>query len=869
MDTCITVLNPFNASFSNTEVFYAIHESFVNAPPYLTSTGEEGYINDYIEPDAGTSTQTYTYRVKYYDGNNNEPLDGYPKLHILNNSIEVSSSPFTMSYVSGDFKSGAIYTFSANTPAAGNGHTYFIETYDKNYEYADKKYGSGPAVYSLVSGYVYNIDGSSMPSVSMVLSGDDIDNYLTGSEGYYQFFIGTENYTVTPSSHAYYSFTPPSRNYNNTASNQTGHNYTRDNSAPALNWTGEVNYTNDGLDPEVVLSSNIYTFRVEYSDNENDPPDFSSGYPAVNIYKDSNLVKTLSMNYESGPYDAGAVFSISTSNFTPAVYTYDFTAKDVSGSSSTLSPSNGSVLDIRSYISGYVYDPNNDPMGSVAVTLSGAESDMRITGPDGYWEFFVTTAAYTVTPSSYAYYSFSPASIDFTGTLEHSYDNNFKRISGTTLIFTGTEGYYADCIEPGAGTTGNCSFSFSVKYVDTENDAPGNGYPKAHILKDGQPYRVSSMNYVSGDYLTGAIYSTSTFFSEYSKNYAYYIESYDVNGSSFILDNNFTFQVVSNPPVLSFTGESGYVNDCLNYDVATPTMTITFKVRYSDLDNDPPKDKYPKLNIYRDNSLYCAYIMEHVSGNYDTGAIYSVIASFPDLSENYSYDIAVYDKWDTSFDWNKTFSFTVFSRAPSMPEMVTNPDNPDFYDGCTAISSEIALCWRADEPDNERIIYTLYLSEPQNNKLSPAAAKNTGILYPVYTGIDPSYTVRNLTPGRLYLWQVKAEDIHGASAMSNIFSFSTLDLEDNQVFNYPNPFNPLEEYTTFVFKSGEIQTVKFYVYSEFADLVYQEDIEALPGTNSFRYDGRDNSGEALYNGSYIARLDKSDGEATCYILIIK
>jgi parallel beta-helix repeat protein len=52
--------------------------------------------------------------------------------------------------------------------------------------------------------------------------------------------------------------------------------------APVLAWTGENGYGNDGVDPEAGASGSTFTFRVMYSDNNNDPP------TAMQVWVDRN-----------------------------------------------------------------------------------------------------------------------------------------------------------------------------------------------------------------------------------------------------------------------------------------------------------------------------------------------------------------------------------------------------------------------------------------------------------------------------------------------------------------------------------------------------------------------------------------------------
>lgn len=42
--------------------------------------------------------------------------------------------------------------------------------------------------------------------------------------------------------------------------------------APELNWTGESGFTNDGAYPDSAVSGSLFTFRISYTDNNNDPP---------------------------------------------------------------------------------------------------------------------------------------------------------------------------------------------------------------------------------------------------------------------------------------------------------------------------------------------------------------------------------------------------------------------------------------------------------------------------------------------------------------------------------------------------------------------------------------------------------------------
>jgi len=100
-----------------------------NSSPSLSWTGETNYTSDGIHPEVGNPSTLFIYRIKYIDADSDTPASGYPKVHILKGGVEISGSPFTMSYVSGSYSSGAIYSYSTTLPV-GTDYTYYFEAYD-------------------------------------------------------------------------------------------------------------------------------------------------------------------------------------------------------------------------------------------------------------------------------------------------------------------------------------------------------------------------------------------------------------------------------------------------------------------------------------------------------------------------------------------------------------------------------------------------------------------------------------------------------------------------------------------------------------------------------------------------------------------
>ena len=101
-----------------------------NNAPTLAWTGEIGYTADGLNPETGASTTTFVYRVKYTDINNDAPATGYPQVHITKGGSAISGSPFLMTYVSGSYTTGALYTYSRTLAASGSDYSYYFAAKD-------------------------------------------------------------------------------------------------------------------------------------------------------------------------------------------------------------------------------------------------------------------------------------------------------------------------------------------------------------------------------------------------------------------------------------------------------------------------------------------------------------------------------------------------------------------------------------------------------------------------------------------------------------------------------------------------------------------------------------------------------------------
>lgn len=88
---------------------------------------------------------------------------------------------------------------------------------------------------------------------------------------------------------------------------------------------------------------------------------------------------------------------------------------------------------------------------------------------------------------------------------------------------------------------------------------------------------------------------------------------------------------------------------------------------------------------------------------------------------------------------------------------------------------------------------------------------------------------------------------------------TTAELALEGVLNYPNPFNPRREHTTFTFSLNQSATVSIKIYTVAGRLI--KTIEDVPGVDGFNYfqeglkwDGRDEVGDPVANGVYFYKI---------------
>ncbi|MFH1367663.1 MAG: PQQ-binding-like beta-propeller repeat protein [Elusimicrobiota bacterium] len=132
--------------------------------------------------------------------------------------------------------------------------------------------------------------------------------------------------------------------------------------------------------------------------------------------------------------------------------------------------------------------------------------------------------------------------------------------------------------------------------------------------------------------------------------------------------------IVTTPPTLSWTGEPNYTSDGLDLESGSVSTSFNFRVKYTDDNNDAPKSGYPKVHIKKGGSEIASspFTMAYVSGENNTGAIYTYSKMLDTIGTDYTYYFEAYDIWSTT----ATGSPTSAIDAPDVSDPILTSITP-------------------------------------------------------------------------------------------------------------------------------------------------------------------------------------------------
>lgn len=302
---------------------------------------------------------------------------------------------------------------------------------------------------------------------------------------------------------------------------------------PKLDWVNESGYLTDGANPDAASANENWTFRVSYSDGNNDAPVF------VDLLLDRN---------DDGDFaDAGERIAME-----------------------------AEVLGDSVYFDGNVYWASVTPAkaGDNALSYKFECSD-GITG-------LSTTPTRTVQV------------------------NNAIPV----IRYTGDAGYEDDYVSPNSGTTNETDYEFRITYSDADGELPDGGLLLQLNINDANGFndpgeQIIMTDMGDPDVTAGKRYTaTSKLIREGNGSHMAFFNASDGIDAAPPRGGYAWVQPAGNTaPSLNWTGEPEYVSDGVTPDVQAETKPFSFRVKYTDLNNDAPGVAQIWIDL-NDNAVY-------------------------------------------------------------------------------------------------------------------------------------------------------------------------------------------------------------------------------------------------------------------------
>ena len=298
--------------------------AFVNTnnAPLLSWTGEPNYTNDGVDPDSAAGGTNFEFRVRYTDADNNAPTVMQVWVDSNDSGTYESTEKYALTATDSgdtDYTDGKLYTKTISFLYRGDGSLNYrfrasdgtdIATGSPTVDSQVVVINNVPALAwtgetNYTTGGVFPDSATSGNNFEFRISYSDIDNSVPVSiqvwvdendNGTYE---AGEKYAMTATASGDTNYTDgklynkvmalsyagdSNLNYRFYASDGTDDAVgapTSDNVvsvvpgsniAPTLAWTGESNYTSDGVDPDFAAGGSNFEFRVSYADADNNAP---------------------------------------------------------------------------------------------------------------------------------------------------------------------------------------------------------------------------------------------------------------------------------------------------------------------------------------------------------------------------------------------------------------------------------------------------------------------------------------------------------------------------------------------------------------------------------------------------------------------
>jgi hypothetical protein len=231
-------------------------------------------------------------------------------------------------------------------------------------------------------------------------------------------------------------------------------------------------------------------------------------------------------------------------------------------------------------------------------------------------------------------------------------------------------------------------------------------------------------------------------------------------------------------------------------------VSITTNLRWTGGDPDNDTVTY---TVFFGNATPPVQVAENISNaTYTPGTL--------SYDMKYYWQILAWDNQSTS-TLGPIWEFTTESLSNSPPNI---PNTPSPTNGSTGVSQNPTLSWKGGDPDNDTVLYDVYLGITTTPPLVSMKQNTT------------SYVPPTLAPTTLYYWQIIAWDSHNASTKGPLWHFTTKSVsalsveivspKANYLYINGNPIMTLNN-RTFVYGkitiqanvTGDVKRVDFYL----------------------------------------------------------
>ncbi|TFG07172.1 MAG: hypothetical protein EU539_05655 [Promethearchaeota archaeon] len=382
--------------------------------------------------------------------------------------------------------------------------------------------------------------------------------------------------------------------------------------------------TNEDISPNNIHQETLITFSVIYTDFDNVAPsqinviingtphamiklhDFDHDYTDGCIYEYYTYLNPSFYNYEYYFNCSDGKYSIDTSvhddlrvHFTPTL------------SNESVTPKIGYADTLVTFTVNYTDIENNAP-SQVYVILSGIPYliNKQDELDNDYTDGCIYEVQLYLNPKSANYSYYFWCSNEFVSSKTSNTYNDLKIHSKPILT--------NETVLPSSGYP-DTLFTFSVNYTDLDNDAPS----QINLIINGTSYLMVKQNLNDDYYADGCIYVNSTNLALASHNYVYYFNCSD--GIHFYTTSEHDLRVHGKPTLTdeSITPKLGYAD-----------TLITFKVNYTDVDNEAPLEISLVLINY---GTYDMVKQDELDNDYTDGCIYMLAINLIPKEGNYTY----------------------------------------------------------------------------------------------------------------------------------------------------------------------------------------------------------------------------------------